>query len=110
VTDVLKNELVLESKREGLSRSPKLYKKPKAKNFERPTTVDEAVDLLMSEMKLRDLNKLARMPRKISYPCISMSECGSGATSFIPGMKSCGIHAGKFPRISICIGRRCIWS
>jgi hypothetical protein len=64
VTDVLKNELVLESKREGLSRSPKLYKKPKAKNFERPTTVDEAVDLLMSEIKLRDLNKLARMPEE----------------------------------------------
>ena len=64
VTDVLKNELVLESKREGLSRSPKLYKKPKAKNFERPTTVDEAVGLLMSEMKLRDLNKLARMPEE----------------------------------------------
>jgi len=64
VTDVLKSELVLESKREGLSRSPKLYKKPKAKNFERPTTVDEAVDLLMSEMKLRDFNKLAQMPEE----------------------------------------------
>jgi hypothetical protein len=61
VTDVLESALLLESKRKELSRSPKLKKTPEAKNFKRPTTVEEAVDILMSEMKLRDLNKLAQM-------------------------------------------------
>jgi len=62
VTDVLESTLILEAKREELSRSPKLKKTPKAKNFKRPISVEEAVDILLSEMNLRDLNKLAQMP------------------------------------------------
>jgi hypothetical protein len=61
VMDVLKNVLVLDAKREGLAGSPKLNETPRARKFKRPTTVKEAVDILMSEMKLKDLNKLARM-------------------------------------------------
>jgi hypothetical protein len=62
VTDVLESTRILEAKREELSPSPKLDKTPKSKNFKRPTTVEEAVDILLYEMKLRDLNKLAQMP------------------------------------------------
>jgi hypothetical protein len=62
VTDVLDSTLILKLKREELASLPKLKKKPTAKSFKRPTTVDEAVDILMTEMKLKDLNKLAQMP------------------------------------------------
>jgi len=61
VSGVLKSALILEEKRRELSRSPKLDKIPKAKNFKRPTKVEEAVDILLSEIKLRDLHNLAQL-------------------------------------------------
>ena len=61
VTDVLEDMLILELKKERLADSPRLKKTPKAKNFKRPTSVEEAVDILLSEMNLRDLNKLAQL-------------------------------------------------
>jgi len=62
VTDVLEDMLILELKKERLADSPRLKKTPKAKNFKRPTNLEEAVEILLSEMNLRDLNKLAQMP------------------------------------------------
>jgi len=61
VTDVLESLLILEAKREELSRSLKLDEKPKATNFKRLSSVEEAVDIILSEMKLRDLHNLAPM-------------------------------------------------
>ena len=62
VMDILESALLLEPKREQLSASPKLTPTTKNRKSKRPATVDEAVYLLMSEMKLRDLTKLAKMP------------------------------------------------
>jgi hypothetical protein len=42
--------------------SLQLGKSSPSKNAKRPETVDEAVDRLMSEMSLKDLNTLAKMP------------------------------------------------
>jgi hypothetical protein len=63
VMDVLESTLLLGSKRDQLSASPKLTPTTKDRNSKRPATVDEAVYLLMSGMKLRDLTKLAKMPK-----------------------------------------------
>jgi hypothetical protein len=62
VMDILESALLLEPKREQLSASPKLTPTTKNRKSKRPATVDEAVYLLMSEMKLRDLTKIAKMP------------------------------------------------
>jgi hypothetical protein len=62
VMDVLESVLLLESKREQLSASPKLTPPTKDRHSKKPATVDEAVDRMMSEMKLKGLTKLANMP------------------------------------------------
>jgi hypothetical protein len=62
VKEVLEVWLMLESRRDKIFDSFQLNKSSTNKGIKRPATVDEAVYLLMSEMKLRDLTKLAKMP------------------------------------------------
>jgi hypothetical protein len=64
VMEVLESTLLLEPKREQVSASPKLTATTNDRNFKKPLTVDEAVDQLMSKMKLKDLTKLANMPEE----------------------------------------------
>ena len=61
VKDVLKNLLILESKRNRILGSLPLSKTPIYKNTKKPQTVDEAIDRLLSEMNLKDLVTVARM-------------------------------------------------
>jgi hypothetical protein len=61
VKEVLEVWLMLESRRGRIFDSFQLNKSSTNKGIKRPTTVDEAVDRLMSEMKLKDLAKLANM-------------------------------------------------
>jgi hypothetical protein len=61
VKEVLEVWLMLESRRDRIFDSFQLNKSSTNKGIKRPTTVDEAVDRLMSEMKLKDLAKLANM-------------------------------------------------
>ena len=61
VKEVLEILLMLESRRDRIIDSFQLTNCSTNKNIKRPTTVDEAVDRLMSEMKLKDLTKLAKM-------------------------------------------------
>jgi hypothetical protein len=61
VTDILESALILESKKEILSNLPQLKQTSKDKNLKRPITVNEAVDRLMSEMKLKDQITLAKI-------------------------------------------------
>jgi Circularly permutated YpsA SLOG family/Domain of unknown function (DUF6794) len=61
VKEVLEVWLMLESRRDRIFDSFQLNKSSTKKDIKRPTTVEEAVDRLMSEMKLKDLAKLANM-------------------------------------------------
>ena len=61
VKEVLENLLFLESKRDQILGSLHLSKATIHENIKRPETVDEAVDRMMSEMKLKALATLARM-------------------------------------------------
>jgi hypothetical protein len=62
VKEVLETLLMLESRKDRIFDSLKPNNPSTGKNIERPKTVDEAVYLLMSEMELKDLTKLAKMP------------------------------------------------
>jgi len=61
VRRVLESLLILESGKDVILGTLK-FSKPPDKEIKKPATVDEAVEVLMSEMGLRDLNKLAKMP------------------------------------------------
>ena len=62
VKELLEVLLMLESRKNRIFDSLELSKSTNSQNLKRPTTVDEAVDRLMSEMELKDLTKLAKMP------------------------------------------------
>jgi hypothetical protein len=62
VKEVLTGLWLLSSSRDQYLHSLKLTKSSKTAEIKRPETVDEAVDRLMSEMNLKDLTKLAKMP------------------------------------------------
>ena len=62
VKEVLTGLWLLSSSRDQYLHSLKLSKPSSPAEIKQPETVDEAVDRLMSEMKLQDLTKLAKMP------------------------------------------------
>jgi hypothetical protein len=62
VKEVLTGLWLLSSSRDQYLHSLKLSKPSSPAEIKRPETVDEAVDRLMSEMNLKDLTKLAKMP------------------------------------------------
>jgi len=61
VKDVLTGVFLLSSSRDQFFASLKLNKSDSSKELQKPETVDEAIDRLMSEMNLKDLTKLATM-------------------------------------------------
>ncbi len=62
VKEVLQTLWALGTSNKRIMVSLQLGKSPPNKNTKRPETVDEAIDRLMSEMSLKDLNTLAKMP------------------------------------------------
>lgn len=62
VTEVLKTLFSLTASNKRILGSLQLDKPPVSKKSNRPVTVDEAVDRLMSEMNLKDLTTLSKIP------------------------------------------------
>ena len=61
VKEILESLLILNASVDRIFSSLRFSKTAPDKNIRKPETVDEAVDRLMSEMNLKDLNKVARM-------------------------------------------------
>ena len=61
VKKLMENVLILEASKDRIFGSLRLSKTTKDDRIKKPETVDEAVELLMSVMNLRDLNKLTQM-------------------------------------------------
>ena len=61
VKEILESLLILNASVDRISSSLRFTKTAPDKNIRKPETVDEAVGRLMSEMNLKDLNKVARM-------------------------------------------------
>jgi hypothetical protein len=62
VKEILESLLVLNASVDRIFNSLRLKKTAPDKNIKKPETVGEAVDRLMSEMSLKDLNTVANMP------------------------------------------------
>jgi hypothetical protein len=62
VKEVLESLVVLNASVDRIFNSLRFSKTAPDKDTRKPATVDEAVDRLMSEMNLKDLNKVANMP------------------------------------------------
>ena len=61
VKEILESLLILSARVDRIFSSLRFSKTAPGKNIRKPETVDEAVGRLMSEMSLKDLNKVARM-------------------------------------------------
>jgi hypothetical protein len=62
VKEILESLLVLNASVDRIFNSLRFSKTAPDRNIKKPETVDEAVDRLMSEMSLKDLNTVAKMP------------------------------------------------
>jgi len=62
VIDLLESFLLLEGSKDLILQTLRFRNPPTDRDTKRPETVEEAVDRLMSELKLKDLTKLAKLP------------------------------------------------